>query len=72
MILNLAVWFTLHVLFTDVGKGAIVPTLRLDSFSVQNAALVLLAGFIYPGLRVPMVSGLVVMALLAWGIDLLT
>lgn len=71
VILNLAVWFTLHVLFTDVGKGAIAPALRLDSFSVQNASLVLLAVFIYVGLRVPMVSGLAVMALLAWGIDLL-
>ncbi|WP_306128334.1 chromate efflux transporter [Roseovarius sp. MMSF_3350] len=71
VILNLAVWFTLHVLFTDVGKGAFGPALRLDSFSTQNAVLVLLAALLYLGLRLPMVAGLGVMGLLAWGIHLL-
>lgn len=71
VILNLAVWFTLHVLFADIGKGSFGPALRIDSFSVLNAGLVLLAALLYLGLKVPMVAGLVLMGLFAWGVDML-
>ena len=71
VILNLAVWFTLHVLFTEVPQGRYGPALQFDSFSVQNAVLVALAAVLYLGLRFSMVTGLVAMAGLAWVVDLL-
>ncbi len=71
VILNLAAWFTLHVLFTEVPRGAYGPVLSLDSFSGRDALLVALAAALYLGLRVPMVAGLLAMALMAWGVDVL-
>ncbi|MBY5988605.1 chromate efflux transporter [Roseovarius atlanticus] len=71
VILNLAVWFTLHVLFTEISQGRYGPVLLLENLSPQNAVLVALASFLYLVMRVPMVAGLLIMALLAWGVDLL-
>lgn len=71
VILNLAVWFTLHVLFTETNQGAYGPVLRLENLSPQNAILVALAAFLYLVIQLPMVAGLAVMAGLAWGLDLL-
>ncbi|QFT96088.1 putative chromate transport protein [Roseovarius sp. THAF8] len=71
VILNLAVWFTLHVLFTETAQGGYGPVLLLENLSPQNALLVALASFLYLVMRVPMVAGLLIMALLAWGVDLL-
>ncbi|MFN3211349.1 MAG: chromate transporter, partial [Roseovarius sp.] len=70
VILNLAVWFTLHVLFTDVPHGAFGPALALDSFDFRNALLVVMAAAVYLVLRLGMVTGLAVMAVLAWVVDL--
>ncbi len=61
VILNLAVWFTLHVLFTDVTQSAFGPVVSLSDISLVNGGLVLAAAAVFLGLRVSMLSGLAIM-----------
>lgn len=70
VILNLAVWFSLHVLFTAVPDGRFGPSLDFTSFSALNAGLIALAGVLYIIVKVPMVAGLGLMAVAAWLVDL--
>ncbi|MEO1139439.1 MAG: chromate efflux transporter [Pseudomonadota bacterium] len=69
VILNLAVWFTLHVLFTTVPQGAFGPLLDVSAFSVRDATLVGLAGVLFLGMRAPMLPGLAAMAAIAGALD---
>ncbi len=62
VILNLAVWFSLHVLFDEVTHGTYGPVVRFADFSGFDAGLVALAACLFVGLRLSMLSGLAVMA----------
>lgn len=62
VILNLSVWFALHVLFNSVQRGTFGPTPVIDSFSPLSAAFVALACALYLVLRLPMMALLAVMA----------
>ncbi|WP_299844008.1 chromate efflux transporter [uncultured Roseovarius sp.] len=62
VILNLSVWFALHVLFTSVERGTFGPVPEISSFSPVSAGFVTLASILFLVLRLPM---LVVLALMA-------
>lgn len=62
VILNLALWFSLHVVFDDVTRGAYGPVVRLSDFLLFDAGLVAAAAILFMGLRLSMLSGLAVMA----------
>jgi len=63
VILNLSVWFSIHVLFESVESGRFGPDIDLTSFSYVNAGLVLLAACLMILLRLPMIGALAAMAL---------
>ncbi|WP_338551133.1 chromate efflux transporter [Roseovarius phycicola] len=65
VILNLAVWFTLHVLFAQVPQTRFGPLPEIDSLLWFNAVLIALAALIFLKLRWPMVPTLLAMATLA-------
>ncbi|HKL55906.1 MAG: chromate efflux transporter [Roseovarius sp.] len=71
VILNLSVWFALHVLFDTVTRTPLGPRPELASFLPLNAALVVLAGVFLLVLRLPMILGLALMAAAAGGLHLL-
>ena len=71
VILNLSVWFALHVLFDTVVRTPIGPRPDLAGFLPLNAALVVLAGVFLLVLRLPMIVGLALMAAAAGGLHLL-
>ena len=62
VILNLSVWFALHVLFSDVARGAYGPIPVIGSFSPLSAAFVLLACLLFLRLRLSMLTVLALMA----------
>lgn len=68
VILNLSVWFALHVLFGTVSRGPFGPMPALDSLQAANAALVGVAAVLLLWLRLPMVAGLGLMALAGAGL----
>jgi len=72
VILNLSVWFALHVLFDTVSRGPFGPVPALDSLQAVNAALVGLAAVLLLWLRLPMVGGLALMALAGAGLHVAT
>lgn len=65
VILNLAAWFTLHVLFTDVTQTSYGPAVRLSDISLLNVGLVVSAAIVFLGLRVSMLSGIAIMGALS-------
>ncbi|WP_135503155.1 chromate efflux transporter [Roseovarius aestuariivivens] len=65
VILNLAVWFTLHVLFRQVTETAFGPLISAEDFSIFDAGLVLAAAIVFLGLRLSMPVGLAAMAALS-------
>ncbi|MAO00922.1 MAG: chromate transporter, partial [Roseovarius sp.] len=65
VILNLSVWFALHVLFGQVTMSALGPRPEISSFSPRDAIYVAVAGVLLLGLRLPMVPVLALMAVLA-------
>ncbi|KGM86429.1 chromate transporter, chromate ion transporter (CHR) family [Roseovarius mucosus DSM 17069] len=65
VILNLSVWFALHVLFGRVTMSALGPRPEISSFSPRDAIYVAVAGVLLLGLRLPMVPVLALMAVLA-------
>lgn len=67
VILNLSVWFALHVLFDTVGNGALGPAPVISSFQPLNAAFVALATALLLLARLPMLPLLGVMAALGAG-----
>ncbi|HKL04280.1 MAG TPA: chromate efflux transporter [Roseovarius sp.] len=68
VILNLTVWFALHVLFDTVTSGPFGPVPVISSFDAHSAALVGLAAILLLWLRLPMVLGLGLMALAGAGL----
>ena len=62
VILNLSVWFALHVLFTEVEIGHFGAQPILASFAPTAAALSALAGLLILALRVPMLPALCLLA----------
>lgn len=71
VILNLSVWFALHVLFADVATGRFGPKVAAASLQPEMAVLVALAGALLFLLRLPMVATLALMAILAAGREFL-
>jgi len=65
VILNLSVWFALHVLFEEVRTGPVGPLPIGASFSPLSASFVALAAVLLLGLRMSMISSLAIMAGLA-------
>lgn len=72
VILNLSVWFALHVLFGQVTNGALGPRPEISSFSPRDAAYIVVAGVMLLGLRLSMVPVLALMAALAGLVHVLT
>ena len=62
VILNLAVWFSLHVIFDEVRTGTFGPVVRLSDFAAFETGLVLVAALLFLGLRLSILSGLALMA----------
>ena len=65
VILNLSVWFALHVLFGTITRGAFGPLPDLTSFNALSAGFVAIACLLFLVLRLPMLSVLAVMAVAA-------
>ena len=65
VILNLSVWFALHVVFQDVQSGEFGPLPILSSFSVRSAVFIIVASFLHLHFRLSMISTLTAMATLA-------
>jgi chromate transporter len=65
VILNLSVWFALHVVFEDVQSGRFGPLPTLSSFSILSAGFIIMAYFLHIYLRLSMIRTLVAMAGLA-------
>ena len=65
VILNLSVWFALHVLFGEVRLDGAVPVPVWASFSAAGAGLSVLAMVLLVGLRLPMGAVLALLAALA-------
>lgn len=65
VILNLALWFALHVLFTQIGSSPwhAAPVPQLASLNVTALALTVLAAILLLGLKRGMVETLFIMAL---------
>ena len=62
VILNLSLWFALHVLFGEVSDATFGPLPVWSSFSAPAAGLTLLASVLMLGLRMPMLPALGFMA----------
>ncbi|WP_306150988.1 chromate efflux transporter [Roseovarius sp. MMSF_3281] len=71
VILNLSVWFALHVIFAEVQTTALGPTPTLGSFNALSAAFVGVAALLLLGLRMSMILALTLMAILAGGLHIL-
>jgi chromate transporter len=61
VILNLSLWFALHVLFEEVSPGQFGPTVNMSSVSWVSVGFVLVAMVLLLVLRMPMIIGLAVM-----------
>ena len=70
VILNLSVWFALHVLFTQIVPGSFGPRPVLSSFNPLAASFVVLAVILLLGFRRSMISTLVIMAACAGSLHL--
>ena len=62
VILNLSVWFALHVLFSSVSRGRFGPMPDPGSFSALSAGFVALACLLFLVLRLPMLTVLALTA----------
>jgi len=69
VILNLSLWFALHVLFGRVADTPFGPWPDLASFDAQALLLVLLSMALVFGARVPLVAALFVSGLIALGLS---
>ncbi len=70
VILNLSVWFALHVLFTQIVTGSLGPLPILSSFNPLAASFVILAAILLLGFRRSMITTLVIMAVCAGSLHL--
>ena len=71
VILNLSVWFSMHVLFASVTRSSWGPHPQLSSFSEQSAILMALAAVLLFALRWSVLRVLSAMAVAAWGVHLI-
>ncbi|WP_236626217.1 chromate efflux transporter [Actibacterium mucosum] len=75
VILNLSIWFALHVFFTDVGRATLGPIEILapvvSSVAILPVALAVLAGALLLVFRWPLLRVLAVMAGISAGISLI-
>lgn len=69
VILNLSVWFALHVLFETVHPGAFVP--RAQGLMLDSAALIAGGALAHFGLRMGMIKTLILLATLAGAMHLI-
>jgi chromate transporter len=69
VILNLSLWFALHVLFGRVTPTGFGPLPDWTSFHWQAAALTLLAALLYLRLALPLPAFLAVMAVAGFALD---
>jgi len=67
VILNLSVWFALHVLFAEVVSGRFGPRVALSGLDPRMAGYVALAALLLLGLRLPLLVVLATMAAIAGG-----
>ena len=65
MILNLSVWFALHVLFAELRETSVWPGAGLATVSPLNVAFVGVAAVLVLGLRLSVVRVLGIMAALS-------
>ncbi|MEM7599195.1 MAG: chromate efflux transporter [Pseudomonadota bacterium] len=70
VILNLSIWFALHVLFASVADGRFGPVVTLESISLINAGLIALAAAFLLGLRWPLIATLAAMGVIGAGLGL--
>ena len=70
VILNLSVWFALHVLFTQILPGSFGPLPVLSSFNPLAAGFVILAAILLLGFRRSMITTLFIMAVCAGSLHL--
>ncbi|MEO0371807.1 MAG: chromate transporter, partial [Pseudomonadota bacterium] len=61
VILNLSLWFALHVLFRDIQTGTFGPLVNLSTLSITNASLVACATALLLGVRLPLIPALTLM-----------
>lgn len=66
VILNLSLWFALHVLFSRVDEGGALPRPDLTSLDPVALALILLAALLLLVARLDLLRGLAVMAAASW------
>ncbi len=71
VILNLSIWFALHVIFAEVSDSAFGPRPVMHSILWQNAAFIGVAAVLLTGLRWSVVRVLLIMAALAGAIYLI-
>jgi len=62
VILNLSVWFALHVIFADITPGRFGPRVDLSSLLPQSLVLTAVAGLLLLVLRLPLMAVLALMA----------
>jgi chromate transporter len=65
VILNLSVWFAMHVIFQKVQTGPFGPVPVLSSFNPLSAAFIALAGLLLVKLRISMILTLLITAAVA-------
>lgn len=65
VILNLSVWFTLHVLFDTVDRGQLGPMPDINSFSISSAVFVSLAVLSFLVFRISMMGTLALLGICA-------
>lgn len=70
VILNLSIWFALHVLFARITDGRFGPVVELASLSLMNAGLIVLAAIFLIPLRLPLIATLAGMGLIGAGLGL--
>ena len=71
VILNLSVWFTLHVMFTEIRETRFAPAPEMSSFSWSAAGLVILAAVLMLGFGRGIVTTLLVVAAMSGAAGLL-
>ena len=71
MILNLSVWFALHVIFADVSPGLLGPRVDPASLIPENLVYMGIAILLLLGLRLPLILCLGLMAAISGAAELL-
>ena len=70
VILNLSVWFALHVIFANVTPGRFGPRVELASLIPENLVFIGIAVLLLLALRLPLILGLGLMAAISGAAEL--